>query len=153
MVKKRSKNMKPKTASTVKNTEIMSARELMITFVVWMLGHSAVLFLANRFFPEAVVLGTHQFSIFQSIFYSMMVFTLITVGSIPIIEYVAVLQNRVLKTMDWMVSFFFINALGIWLVARFAEQLGLGISSWVVAAILALVFDVVQGLLVTKVIR
>jgi hypothetical protein len=43
--------------------------------------------------------------------------------------------------------------LGIWLVARFAEQLGLGISSWVVAAILALVFDVVQGLLVTKVIR
>lgn len=151
MAKKRSKATKKVNASS--KAEIMSARELTITYIVWMIGHSLVIYLANRFFPEAVVLGTHQISAWQAIFYSMMVFTLITVGTIPLIEYVAAMQKRMLKAMDWMIGFFFINAVGIWIVARFAEQLGLGISSWLVAVVLALVLDVMQGVLVSKVIR
>jgi hypothetical protein len=151
MAKKRTKKTTKKSSKVA--AEIMTARELSITFIVWMIGHSLLIYLANRFFPDFVVLGTHQLSAFQSIFYSMLVFTLIAVGATPLIEYFAILQKRVLKAMDWFIAYFFINAVGIWIVARFAEQLGMGISSWLVAVALAVVFDVVQGLLVSKVIR
>lgn len=130
----------------------MTARQLSLTFVVWLIAHSLVFYLANRFYPQAVVLGTNELSALQGLAYSMVVFTLITVGSIPVVEMIAGMQNRVLKAMDWMVIYFVINTAAIWIVARFAEQLGMGISSWIVAVVLGLVIDAVQGLLVTKAI-
>jgi hypothetical protein len=130
----------------------MSAAQLSLTFVAWMIAHSVIFYLANRFFPEAVVLGTHLFSTWQAVLYSSLVFTLITVGSIPVVEMLAAAIKRTLTGMDWMVLYFVINTVGIWIVARFAEQLGLGISSWVVAVVLALVIDAVQGIIVTKAI-
>lgn len=151
--KKKSKSSKKSVSSaqaTVAPKEVMSAQKLSLTFIVWFIGHAVVLYLANTFFPEAVVLGTHQFSVYQSLFYSMLVFTLITVGMIPLIEYAAILQKRALSVMDWIVLYFIINTAGIWVVARFAEMLGLGISSWLVAVALGLVLDLVQGLLVSK---
>lgn len=150
--KKKSKTTSSAKAQTktVVPTEVMSAQKLSMTFVVWFIGHALVMYLANAFFPDAVVLGTHQFSVYQSLFYSMLVFTLITVGAIPLIEYAAILQKRALSVMDWMVLYFVINTAGIWVVARFAEILGLGISSWLVAVALGLVLDIVQGLLVSK---
>jgi len=153
MAKKQSKSKSAKVQVSAKKAEIMSARVLSVTFITWMIGHSSILYLANALFPSHVVLGTNQFSSLQGLFYSMLVFTLIAVGSIPITEYIAILQKKTLKTMDWMVIFFFVNVVGIWLVARFAEQLGLGISSWLVAVALAVVFDIAQGVLVSKVVR
>lgn len=128
----------------------MTAKQLSITFVVWMLAHTTIFFLANRFFPEAVALGTDQFSTWQALLFSMLVLTLITVGFIPLVEMIASSAKRSLSAMDWMVTYFVINTAAIWVVARFAEQLGMGISSWVVAVVLALVIDAVQGLLVSK---
>lgn len=134
------------------SSEHMTARQLSLTFVVWLIAHSLIFYLANRFYPQAVVLGTHELSALQGLAYSMVVFTLITVGSIPVVEMIAGMQNRVLKAMDWMVIYFVINTAAIWVVARFAEQLGMGISSWMVAIVLGLIIDAVQGLLVTKAI-
>lgn len=49
------------------------------------------------------------------------------------------------SSAEWMASYFVLNFVGVWVVARFANQLGFGISSWVVALVLAVVLDVVQG--------
>jgi hypothetical protein len=141
---------KKKSAST-KAMHMMSAKELGAMFVAWFIGHSAVIYLANSIFPEAVVLGTHFFSPLQSLAYSMVVFTLITVGATPIIEHLAASSKKVLKAMDWIVLYFVINAVALWVVARFAEQLGFGVSSWMVVVALAAVMDLVQGFLVMKV--
>lgn len=128
----------------------MSAKQLAVTFATWLIGHSAVIWFASRFFPQAVVLGNHMFSPIQALFYSMIVFTLIAVGAIPIIEHLAVAQRKALKTLDWVVIFFVVDAVGLWVVARFAEQLGLGIASWVTVIALAIVIDATQGLIATK---
>lgn len=142
---------KKSSVSSSAATKSMSARQLTITFVVWFIAHLAIFFLANRFFPQAVVLGTNIFSPIEALLYSMVVLTLITVGFIPVVEMIASSAKRSMSAMDWMVTYFVINTVAIWLVARFAEQLGMGISSWVVAVVLALVVDAAQGLLITKV--
>jgi len=130
----------------------MTAKQLSHIFVAFLIGHSLVIYLANRFFPMTVVLGNHVLSPTMAVLSSMVVFTLIAVGAIPVIEHLAESQRRRLSSFDWMTMFTFINAGGLWLVTRFAEQLGLGVSSWLAVVILALVMDVVQGLLVMKVI-
>jgi hypothetical protein len=140
-----------KTSSTSNKT--MSARQLTVTFVVWFIAHLVIFFLANKLFPQAVVLGTNIFSMWEALLYSMIVFTLITVGFIPVVEMISSSAKRTMSAMDWMVTYFVINTVAIWLVARFAEQLGMGISSWVVAVVLALIVDAVQGLLVTKAVN
>jgi hypothetical protein len=95
-------------------------------------------------------LGNHLFPALQSLFYSMIVFTLIAVGATPIIEHMADSSGKKLKELDWIMLYFVVNAVGIWVVARFAEQLGLGISSWLVVVALAVVIDIVQGLSMMK---
>ncbi len=125
---------------------LMTGRQLTVMFVALLIAHSIVIYLANQWFPSLVVLGTNIYSPMAAIVYSMVLFTLIVVGATPVIEHVGNSMSRKLSDMDWMVLFVLINAGGLWLVARFAEQLGLGVASWMVVAILAVIMDVVQGL-------
>lgn len=140
---------KPVAPSKVVNKS-MTTKQLTMTFGVWYLAHVVIFFLANQFFPNSVALGTDLLSTWQALLLSMLVLTSITVGFIPVVEMIATAGKRAMSGVDWMVTYFVINAVGIWVVARFAEQLGMGISSWVVAVVMALVIDAVQGLLITK---
>ncbi len=128
----------------------LSAQQLTKIFVVWMVGHTLVVWLANYLFPMQVVLGNSALSPMVALVLSMVVFTLIAVGALPVIEYVAEIQKKRLMTMDWMVLYAVINTVGFWVVARFAEQLGLGLGSWLVALALGLVVDMIQGVLIMK---
>lgn len=150
--KKRSKSA-AKSVQSSAPMQVMTAKQLSILFVLWFIGHVVVIYLANQMFPESVVLGTHFFSSMQALIYSMIVFTLIVVGMMPLVEHVAMSARKQLKTLDWIVIYFLINAVGLWVVARFAEQLGMGLKSWVVAVALAAVIDVVQGILIMKIAR
>lgn len=122
--------------------------QLVVMFVLFMIAHSVVIYLANLLFPNAVVLGTSRLTPGLALLNSMVVFTIIAVGMVPILEYLAKLRNMRIMDMHWMVLYFLINFVGLWLVARAAETLGLGLSSWRVVAILAIVLDAVQGLAV-----
>lgn len=145
--------MAKKKTKTLIVDEAMSARQLTVAFVSMFIGNALIIYFANMVFPQHVVLGTNVFSPISALFYSMVVFTLITIGFIPVIEEVSRQMNQRLDNLSWMVMYFFINAGALWLVARFAEQLGLGISSFVVAVILALIFDTVQGFISYQVMR
>lgn len=125
----------------------MSGKQLSAMFLVFLLANSAFVFIANSIFPSHVVLGNHLFSPVIALFYSMLIFTLITVGMVPVVETVSESMKHKLKDMDWMVLYFVINAITLWMVARFALQLGFGISSWFVAVALAVVLDLIQGIL------
>ena len=135
-------------SSSSMNTKYMSAQQLTVITVLWFIAHSIIIYFANNWYPTAVVLGTHVITPMMGILYSMVVFTLLTVGSIPVIELVAAQMRWRLSNMHWFAAFWAIDAAALWLVARFAEQLGMGISSWVVAVVLGLLMDLVQGVLV-----
>lgn len=47
--------------------------------------------------------------------------------------------------MDWMKLYFVVNTLSVYLITRFAEIYGLGVSSWIVVLVLAALMDIVQG--------
>lgn len=126
---------------------------MVMIFGVLFIAHSLVLYLASMFFPEAVVLGTNLISPLMALLYSMFVFTLIVVGAMPIIEAYESSQKSSLGTVGWMAVYFVLNFVGLWIVARFAEMLGLGIASWRVIAMLALVLDFVQGFVVTSMMK
>ena len=151
MAKKKSEPMMKSTSSSGASMKMLSARQLMMIFIVFLIGHVAVLYFANRYFPDAIVLGTHFFKPMQALVYSMVVFTLITVGAIPVIEHLSAMYKRSLSNLDWMVLYFLVNAGALWLIGRFAEQLGMGLRSYMVAFVLAAVMDVVQGFLVMAV--
>lgn len=135
-------------APAVSPIQHMTAQQLAMIAILWLVAHSAIIYLANRWFPDAVVLGTNVITPTMAILYSMVVFTLITVGAIPVIEALSTQLRWRLSNLHWFALFALVDVVGIWLVARFAEQLGMGISSWTVALTLGLVMDVTQGVLV-----
>lgn len=124
-----------------------------VIFGALFVTHAVVIYVASLMFPEAVVLGTNTISPMMAVLYSVFVFTLIVVAAMPVIDAYQTAQRKVLSNMQWMVIYFVLNFVGLWLVARFAEQLGLGLASKYVVLALALGLDIVQGLIVTTLMK
>lgn len=122
------------------------------SFIAMFLVNVGVVFVANRFFPALVVLGTHQISPMMGLLTSMAVLSLIVTGAMPVIEWAKKEFKLKLKDKDWMIIYWLVNIVGLWVVSRFAETLGLGISSWVVVVVLAFFLDMAQGLVMMKLV-
>jgi hypothetical protein len=114
-------------------------------FVTFFVVNTVVLYVANMVAPQAVVLGTNLLSPFQALLYSTGVFTLLSVAIVPLIEMAGNALRIKLEMFHWIAAYAALNTVCLWIVARFAEQLGLGISVWYVAVILGVILDFVQG--------
>ena len=123
---------------------------LLATYVLVYLVNVAVLYLANMFFPQQVVLGTFSMSPAWALLHSMGALALLNTFGVPIARLVERIRGRMLTDKEWMIKYFILNFVGLWLISRFSDQFGLGISSWYVAAILAVVLDMVQGLVMMQ---
>lgn len=104
-----------------------------------------VLMFANKIAPMSVVFGTSVLTPTWGLFLSMGALSLINTLLIPVFDSVQEELSRALTTKEWMIGYFLINFVGLWLVSRFAEQFGFGISSWGVAGLIAIVLDFAQG--------
>ncbi len=119
--------------------------QLAATFFVQMILNSIVIYLAGVMFPSQVVLGTMSFSFGWAIFHSMLMLSLIGTLAVPLFEWKQAMMGKVLTTQHWMIGYLAVNFVAIWVISRFSEQFGLGISAWWVGLLLATVFDFVQG--------
>lgn len=124
---------------------------LLTLFVSYFLAQSVIVYLGSLFFPNLIVLGTDSISPFMALMYSMFVQALVVIGALPVIETVAKMVSVKMTDMYWMVLYFIINILVLWMVARFAEVLGLGIASWMVVVAVAFVLNAAQGFITTTV--
>lgn len=132
----------PKTKSALaKNPGLM----LVFTYVVLFIVNSIVVYLANRWYPQAVVLGTASITAGWALIHSMGTLALIATFAIPFMRWYEDMKGKMLTSKQWMIKYFILNFVGVWLIARFADNLGLGVSSWRVVAVLALVLDFAQG--------
>jgi predicted membrane protein len=50
-----------------------------------------------------------------------------------------------LHPKQWMLTYLVINFVALWEISRFADNLGLGFSSWIVILLFAAVIDLIQG--------
>lgn len=133
---------------TTKLNYHFTGRQLTMTFIAFFVIHAVIIYLANRFFPGNVVLGNHFFSPMMGLLYVTVPFTIIAVGAMPLIAEVAEMMKRKLSNMHWMVAYLIINTAAIWVLARFAEWIGMGISSWMVALGLSVIVTFLQGMVI-----
>ena len=66
--------------------------------------------------------------------------------TMPIFTEIEIRKQMVLTPQHWMTGYLIINFIALWVVARFADVIGLGMASWFFVLGLAAILDVVQGM-------
>lgn len=120
--------------------------QMSITFFLIWLVNALVIALANVVFPNNVVLGTMSLSYYMALLLSSGVLAWVTIVLMPVFTEIEIRKQMVLTPQHWMLGYLIINVASLWVITRFAEALGLGISSWVYVLGLAAVLDFVQGM-------
>lgn len=142
-----------KSSQSVSMMDRNPAMRLFGTYVIVTLVSALVIYVANMFFPSAVVLGTMSMSPLWAIALSAGKLGLVTTFASAFFAEWEYRNGKVLSPSAVMAGYFVVNFATLWVITRFAEIFGLGVSSWVVLAALALVADVVQGVSVMTLIR
>jgi len=130
-----------KTAKQSQNTGII----LVITYFSFFVVNSLILMIASDLFPDWIVLGTASISYLFSVIHSMGTLALLDTFALPLVREYESSSGRMLKKSEWMLLYLALNFAGIWLISRFADQVGMGVISWTVVLGLAVFFDLVQG--------
>lgn len=128
-----------------KDLPVTSSRQLALMYFVLLAINSFVIYVANMFFPENVVIGNMSLTSGWAIFLSMSMLSLIGILTVPLFEYVQEMRGSALEMPHWIGGYLVVNFVGIWLITRFAENFGLGISAWWVGLVLAAIMDFLQG--------
>lgn len=124
---------------------------LFIYYVVISSVSTLVIYLANMFFPEQVVLGTMSISMIWAVALSAGKLGVITTFAHPFLKEWELRQGKPLTPIHMMGYYLVVNFAALWFITRFAEIFGLGVSSWMVLLALAIVLDIVQGIAMTGV--
>jgi len=119
---------------------------LIASYLVLLLVNSLTVYLGSLIFTSFIVLGTHELTPLFAVLLSTGILSLICTFAIPFVRVYENYSHKMFTTPQWMGVYFTINFITIWLITRFAFQLGFGISSWMVALVLAVILDVLQGL-------
>lgn len=118
---------------------------LVASYFVLFLVNAIIIYFANKFFPQHVVLGVCSLPLFWAIIHSMGTLAMLNAFIIPFIRKYEDKRGKMFSNKEWMLLYFVLNTVGIWILARFAERFGMGISSWRVAVVLGIVLDIAQG--------
>ena len=97
-----------------------------VLFLLYWLVNSILIYLFGLTFPSSVVLGSYRLIPFEASIYSgfWLTFFVWTMWDYMLFRKV-VLEPDLLRSL----FFFFVNSLGIWLISRYGEYTGLGITS------------------------
>lgn len=119
---------------------------MIYSFITLFLVNNLVLHLANMFFPETIVLGTANISHWWAMYHSMFKLTVICVFVILLVTVYEWKKKLTFTPKQWMLTYLVVNFVGLWCISRFADNLGLGFSSWFVILLFAGVLDLAQGM-------
>lgn len=115
------------------------------TFVIMLIVNVVVLMLANLVAPNHVVLGTYSITPWWATYHSMFKLSVAATFFMPLVTYYEWKNKTVFSPKQWLMTYFVVNLVMIWEITRFAENLGFGVSSFLVVVILAAVFNLAQG--------
>lgn len=121
-----------------------------LTYVVLLLCNVVVLYFAQMWFPQHIVLGTITMTATWALWMSMGKLALIGILTMPFLAEWEHRRSKLLTPAEWMISYLIINFVGLWGITRFSQIYGLGVTSWMVVASLALVINAVQGAAMMK---
>ncbi|MFZ2199789.1 MAG: hypothetical protein WAV40_03295 [Microgenomates group bacterium] len=119
---------------------------LFYSFLTLMVTNVLVIFIANALFPSQVVLGSASVPFLWAIHHSMFKLSVIGTFIMSFVAYYEWKKSTTFTPKQWMITYFVVNLVGLWGITRFAENLGLGVSSFGVLIILAIAFDFAQAM-------
>jgi hypothetical protein len=119
---------------------------MILTLITLFIVNNLVLHVANMIFPDQIVLGSASVSHWWAMYHSMFKLSVICTMVMPLVTMYEWKNKVVFTPKQWMVTYFVINFGALWIISRFAENFGLGFSSWFVILLFAGVLDMVQGM-------
>jgi hypothetical protein len=121
---------------------LMMFYSLIILFVT----NALVLLIANSLFPTHLVLGSMHVPYWWALYHSMFKLTVIDVFAMAFVTYYEWKKGVIFTPKQWMITYFVVDLVALWGITRFAEYMGLGVSSIFVLIIFAAVLDFIQGM-------
>ena len=119
---------------------------MIYSFITLFVVNNLVLHIANMIAPDAIVLGTASISHWWAMYHSMFKLTVIGTFIMPLVTLYEWKNKVVFTSKQWMLTYLVVNFVALWCISRFANNLGLGFSSWFVILIFAGVLDMAQGM-------
>lgn len=123
---------------------------LVVTYLALFLVNSLIIFFANALFPRSVVLGTACLSKTWAIIHSMGALALVNTFALPFIRESENRRGKMFGPRQWLITYLVMDFAVIWLLTRYSQEFGLGISSWLVGLVLAVILDAAQGVVMRQ---
>lgn len=115
-------------------------------FGIWV-AYSVVLLLASAVFGDNVVLGNDKISGPMAAVVSALILNVAGYGVMPAVERIGLKRNlklpKVGEQQFWTVTYLVANFIFVWVIKRFAQVTGFGVSNLLYVLILAIVLTVV----------
>lgn len=122
-----------------------------ISFVIVAILNYLVIWVANMWFPMNVVLGTVSLSAGWAAALFSGTLSLLTVLFLPFMTMWEQRMKRNFAPHEMMLVYLVFNFVSVWLITRKSEVFGVGVTSWLVVLGLALVLDILQGMVMMQV--
>lgn len=135
-------------AIALSKEKVTAQHSLMIiySFLAFLLVNLVVIYLANTFFPLRVVLGTGTIPFLWALCHSVGKLTVVNTFVLLLVTYYEWKRGKAFTTQEWMGTFLLTNFAALYVISRFAANLGLGLSAWWVVLFLSAILDWLQGL-------
>lgn len=135
-------------AIALSKEKVQAQHGLMViySFITLFLVNNLVLHVANVLFPESIVLGTASITHWWAMYHSMFKLTVICIFAMLLVTVCEWKNKVVFSPKQWMGTYLVVNFVALWCISRYADNLGLGFSSWFVILLFAGVLDMVQGM-------
>ncbi len=113
-------------------------------FLLFWLVNSAFFYFAPFIFTGFIVSGNVRLTAFLASIISGFLLTVIDAATQP---FSASLKIKLQEDWQWTLCFLFVNVLGIWLIARYADLTGVGISNAWMAVLMGAILTLIQWLI------
>lgn len=132
---------------------LSSFQDLVGYFFVYFFVDLIVLLSTAVLIPSSLVLGTNLVTPLMALILASFLLSFLVVSTVPIMELVVSRLKYEFTSRDWLAVFVVVNVFFLWLLARFAQVVGMGISSWMIALAIGIVLSLIQGWAVRNLLR
>ena len=115
------------------------------SYITLFITNAVTISLANYLFPTEIVLGTYALTPSWSLYLAVVELTVVCTMIFPLVYYHEYRRGSEYTAKEWMMLYFAVNTITIWSIARFADKIGFGISSWYIAIILGIILQWMQS--------
>lgn len=112
-------------------------------FIIFWFINSVILYFAPFIFTGLVVTGNARLAPFMGSLISGFLLTVADAITLPVFES---LKIKLKDEWQWALAYLFVNVLGVWVVARYADLTGVGVASAWVAVVIGAICNIGQWL-------